>query len=134
MSVERTRVYDFVGQILGSAFYGEHTERSSPKPDFTDDLNAGIHVCIFIMTICHMSLAKSRKMSVWSFAHSCAMFVFGTYQLVANVYDEFYYNWRNLPPQGNYERDLPWNVINLGASISTALSVFLQDGMLVSEG
>jgi hypothetical protein len=76
-----------------------------------------------------MVQVKSRKMSVWSFMHSCAVFVLGTYQLVGNAYYVFYYVWR-----GSYERDPLWNVLNFGASISVALSVFLQDSMLVREG
>lgn len=61
------------------------------------------------------------------------MFVLGTFQLVGDAYDEFHYNGRILPPWGAFEDDPLWNGLNLGASISFALSVFLQDSMLVSE-
>jgi hypothetical protein len=80
-----------------------------------------------------MLQVKSRKMSVWSFTHSCMMFALGTILLVGSAYDEFYYNRSDLPPWCIFEPDSLWNGLILGTSISFSLSVFLQDSMLVSE-
>ena len=59
------------------------------------------------------------------------MFVFGTYQMVANAYDVFLYTGRFLEPWGFTHNKLFYG-LNLGGAISFVLAVFMQDGMLVS--
>jgi hypothetical protein len=61
------------------------------------------------------------------------MLALGTYQLVGVAYEESRYGVRILQPWDAVEDDPLWNGLNLGASISFTLSVFLQDSMLVNE-
>jgi surfactin synthase thioesterase subunit len=59
------------------------------------------------------------------------MFAFATLQMVGNAYDVFLYIGGYLEPW-SYSRDNAFYGLNLGAAISFALAILLQDSMLVS--
>jgi hypothetical protein len=72
-------------------------------------------------------------MGVWSLTHSIAMFVLGTFELVANAYTVFQYNRRDLVMADVFKQNPLWKGLHAGATTSLVISICLQDSILVRE-
>ena len=83
------------------------------------------------MTIYYMALAKSPKMPRWSYGYVCAMFFFGTVQVVGDASNvtPFTVNDGQITVRSGGKAVFG---LNICAATGFVLSMFFQDSMLVS--